>query len=450
MKILTCWPPHVPSYFNAGHHLPIFSIAAYLRRAGHSVDALDAGALNCTWKEFGSQVYQGGYELVILVNDFDVVEGIRRAADYIRGLSPKVTIMTVGRLSYQNPAFFHQFDLDAVAESGDYEAAAEEVIRWMTAGRPASFDAAGVALRTEDGWRRPSRAGARLDPEQWVFPDVREIPYRHYDQLYGDDQNKFCGIPERRELVVPVARGCPVGCDFCDVPPMQGLRERRVPVEHVTDYIQASAAAAPFEYVAFYAPTFTLNRKWVIELCRLMIERDIRLPWKCATTAYHLDEELMERMAAAGCVRISIGIETLEEDAATALPHAKQSPAATFENVARWSRRYGIELNCFVIVGLPGTTLAGTRATLQRIAQAGARARPTLYTPYHLMNGAMTEREVSAFNRHLFVEADARGDEESLALLDLIFGDDGYITPATGKIPKVAHTLLNHEAERSL
>jgi radical SAM superfamily enzyme YgiQ (UPF0313 family) len=328
MKILTCWPPHIPSYFNAGHHLPVFSIAAFLRRAGHSVDALDAGALNCTWKEFGAKVYQGGYELVILVNDFDVVEGIRRAADYVRGMRPETTIMTVGRLGYQNPEFFRQFDLDAVAESGDYEAAVTEVIRWIQAGKPAQFDAAGVSLRTGDGWRGPRRPGIRLDPERWVFPDVREIPYGHYDQLYRDDQNKFCGIPERRELVVPVARGCPVGCEFCDVPTMQGLRERRVSVERVTEYIQASVAAAPFEYVAFYAPTFTLNRKWVIELCRSMLEHDVRIPWKCATTAYHLDEELMGRMAAAGCVRISIGVETLEEDAATALPHPKQSPTA--------------------------------------------------------------------------------------------------------------------------
>jgi hypothetical protein len=66
------------------------------------------------------------------------------------------------------------------------------------------------------------------------------------------------------------------------------------------------------------------------------------------------------------------------------------------------------------------------------------------------MNGAMTEREVSAFNRHLFVDSGARGGEETLALLDFIFGDDGYITPATEKIPKAAHTLLNHEAERPL
>jgi hypothetical protein len=154
-------------------------------------------------------------------------------------------------------------------------------------------------------------------------------------------------------------------------------------------------------------------------------------------------------MAAAGCIRISIGVETLEGEAAARLPLVKQSPAVSFEKAATWCRKHRIELNCFVIVGLPGTTLAGTQQTIELIAQAGARARPTLYTPYHRMHGTMTEREVSAFNRHLFVESGestGRTREESLALLSFIFGNDGYITPATQQIPKAAHRSINSQA----
>src|SRR5690606_5202941 len=106
MRILVTWPPHVPSYFNAGHHLPVFSIAAYLRDKGHSVDALDAGALNCHWKEFGDRVRSGGYDVVVIVNEFDVIEGVRRAADYARVLASQAAIVTVGRLGYQVPGFF--------------------------------------------------------------------------------------------------------------------------------------------------------------------------------------------------------------------------------------------------------------------------------------------------------------------------------------------------------
>jgi anaerobic magnesium-protoporphyrin IX monomethyl ester cyclase len=434
MKILTCWPPHVPSYFNAGHHLPVFSIAAYLREQGHEVDALDAGVLNCTWKEFGAYVYRGGYELVVLVNDFDVVEGLRRAADYVRVLLPQAVIITVGRLSYQNPLFFRQFELDAVAMSGDYEAAVREVLRWINQGRSEEARPAGVAIRTGDGWQEPARPGIRLDPSEWVFPSVADIPYHHYDKLYRDDQDKFCGIPKRRELVVPVARGCPIGCEFCDVPTMQGLRERRVCVAQTVRYIVESFETAPFEYVSFYAPTFTLNRKWVLDLCEMLERQERCYPWKCATTLHHLDEGLVSRMAAAGCVRISLGIETLEPEAAQTLPTCKREHRARFETVARWCRDSGVELNCFVIVGLPGTTVAGTRETVAMIAAAGARVRPTLYTPYDRMHGGMSEREVSAFNRHLFVDGSLPEDQDPLEFLSFVFGDDAYETSVPEKI----------------
>ena len=47
MKILTIIPPHIPSYFNAGHHLPVFQVATYLRRnmPSDNVQALDCGLL---------------------------------------------------------------------------------------------------------------------------------------------------------------------------------------------------------------------------------------------------------------------------------------------------------------------------------------------------------------------------------------------------------------------
>jgi anaerobic magnesium-protoporphyrin IX monomethyl ester cyclase len=444
MKILVCWPPHVPSYFNAGHHLPVFSIATYLRARGHEVDALDAGALNFSWKEFGDRLFRGEYELVVLVNDFDTAEGIRRAADYAKALLPAVTVLTVGRLSYQNPGFFETFDLDAVARGGDYEAAAEETVRWIAAGWPDEPDLAGVAVRTATGWRAPGHQGVWLPAEQWVLPDVREIPYASYENLYRRDENKFCGIPQRRELVVPVARGCPVGCDFCDVPPMQGLRERRLSVERTVDYIRESFAAHPFEYVAFYAPTFTLDKRWVRLLCTTLTAEPRRYPWKCATTMFHLDEDLVRRMSAAGCVRVSVGVETFEDEGADGLPRLKQGARERFELVAGWCSDNDIELNCFLIVGLPGTTPEGTRRAIQEIAAAGARVRPTLYTPYQRMRPDMTEREVSAFNRQLFVDSEEirAAGHDPMEFLELLFGGDAYVTPATARVGQVTEAAV--------
>ncbi|WP_329576565.1 radical SAM protein [Kitasatospora sp. NBC_01250] len=438
MRVLVLWPPHVPSYFNAGHHLPVFSVAAYLRTEGHQVDALDAGALNQTWKELADRLHQGRYQAVVIVNEYDVVEGVRRAADYARALLPDALLVTVGRLSYQNPGWFRSLDLDAVVVSGDYEAGTAAALRWAQAGRPETERLPGVYLRRPGGWQQPSAPGHWLPAEQWALPDVSEIPYAAYENLYRTDENKFCGIPERRELVVPIARGCPVGCSFCDVPPMQGLRERRLTVERTVDYIRDSFTRQPFEYVAFYAPTFTLNRSWVRDLCTALAAEPRRYPWKCATTLHHLDEELVEAMSAAGCIRISVGVETFEENAEAGLPRVKRQAEQRTEEVARWCRTHGIELNCFVIVGLPGTTPEGARHTMTAVKALGARVRPTLYTPYEQMHADMTERQLSSYNRQTFADPDevrATTGREPAEFLALLHGGDDYQTPATGRIP---------------
>src|SRR5262249_48589633 len=157
----------------------------------------------------------------------------------------------------QVPRLFEQFDLDAVVQSGDYEAGIAAVARWLATG---SDPLPGVAVRSQDGWKQPSLPGTFLEGSDWSLPDVDEIPYAAYGRLYHDDQKKFCGIPDRRELVVPIARGCPILCQFCDVPGREGARERRLPVPRVISYIEQSFAAHPFEYVSMYAPTFTLHR----------------------------------------------------------------------------------------------------------------------------------------------------------------------------------------------
>jgi len=442
MRILVVWPPHVPSYFNAGHHLPVFTVAAYLRERfpEDEVDALDAGALNVTWKDFGRLLWERRFDAVVVWNEYDVVEGVRRAVDYVRALLPGAATATIGRLSYEAPDYFLTLPFDAVAVAGDYESAAAAFLSWVKQGRPAAA-AEGLHLRAGGTWTAPLPVTGQLPPEEWVLPEVDEIPYDAYEALYRDDRNRFCGIPGMGELVVPVARGCPVGCAYCDVPRMQGLRERRLSVGRTVDYIVDSFARRPFDYVSFYAPTFTLRRPWVVELCERFRREPRRYPWKCATTLHHLDPDLLALMGASGCVRVSVGVETLETADDLELPRLKRN-TDTLADVADACRAAGIELNCFVIVGLPGTTVDGTRRTVERLRELGARVRPTLYTPYQQMRGAVTERELSAFNRQTFVDTahlEALGIDP-LDLLGYVHGRDDYETSAPDLVTHVVRS----------
>lgn len=438
MRVLAIWPPHVPSYFNAGHHTPLYMTAGYLRRQPEveSVTVVEAGLLNMNWKAVGDLLHQGRHDVIAIMNDIDAVDGIERFLRYARALSPSSRLITFGRLSSMLPGCFTGLDLDAVVTTGDFEAGVAEYVRAVARGGPAG-GLPGVTVRVTGEWHPQSQPGPMLPPEEWALPDVAEIPYESYDQLYAQDAHKFCGIPFRRELVVPVARGCPIGCDYCDVHQIAGLRERRLPVPAVLDYIDACHALSPFEYVAFYAPTFTLNRRWVRELADALLARPEPLRWKCATTVHHLDEDLLALMGRSGCLRISVGLETLEPAGHGALPRAKQIHEEQFLELGRWCRAAGIELNAFVIVGLPGTSAAGVERTREVVRAAGARFRPTVYAPFEQMAATLTPAEVSQYNRQLLPPGMAPVDDPA-DLYGFVFGADHRLTTVYERIPQRA------------
>jgi radical SAM superfamily enzyme YgiQ (UPF0313 family) len=445
MRILSIIPPQVPSYFNAGHHLMAFEIAAYLRQAivGAEVKCVDCAALNFHWRRLCTLLHER-FDLIVVMVDHDGIDPLARFIRYARALSPGARIVVYGRLTYQVPGFFERYDLDAIVESGDPEAAVAAYARWM---QDDSVAPSGMRRRERDGFRS-SLPGRWMPADEWVLPDVAEIPYEAYDRMYQHDLDKFCGIPQRRELVVPVARGCPVGCAFCDVPQREGKLGRWLPVDRIVAYIDDAFRAHPFQYVSFYAPTFTLERDWVESLCAAL--GSCSFSWKCTTTLFHLDAALIRTMAAAGCVRISVGLETLGHASPRIMPRIKRDVGAKFDLVADVCNEANIELNCFVILGLPGDTLPDVAHTIARVQAKGARVRPTIYTPYQDLTADTDEATVASYNRQLFVDGVVDAAVVPTFYELCYANDDDRPTRVFDRIPTVAAAFARRQAADSL
>lgn len=399
MKVLIMTMPHIPSYFNAAYNMSIFQVSSYLRKntVKNEIIAKDISALNFTWKKIASLLKSNEFDLIALMNDYDSIDNLERLMFYISELSPNSALMTFGRLSMQIPDFFRKYKFDFIAYEGDYELNILSVINYLE-----NRDIPKGCYYLESDKYLKGAEITPLSPEEFEFPDISEVPYNDYYKLYKDDSLRYCGIPNRNELVIHASRGCPIGCEFCDVQLLNGKKDRRVSVKRIIEYIKENKRE--FDYISFFSSIFTLNSKWLYDFCNSMINEGINMPWKCVTTIQNLDINDLGLMKESGCFRIGLGIESLEKNISELLPIEKSFQLSRLESIFSECNKFNIEINAFIMLGLKDETIEGIEETIKFIEDRGGRVRPSLYTPYHKLNNTMSNVEVSQFNRQLFPE----------------------------------------------
>jgi radical SAM superfamily enzyme YgiQ (UPF0313 family) len=101
---------------------------------------------------------------------------------------------------------------------------------------------------------------------------------------------------------------------------------------------------------------FSLNQRRVIEICNLIVERGIKVNWRCETRVDYLNEATLTAMAQAGCEGINFGVESSDVAIQKGVGRRPIS-AEQFVNCVTTCRRLGIKTFAFFIIGLPGDTV---------------------------------------------------------------------------------------------
>ncbi|MCX6561135.1 MAG: radical SAM protein [Candidatus Aminicenantes bacterium] len=158
--------------------------------------------------------------------------------------------------------------------------------------------------------------------------------------------------------VVVTSLGCPYHCGFCTAGAF-GYKVRAV--DNVLEELKALAGLGVKE-ILFQDPTFTINTRRVVEICRGILEAGLDLTWSCNADLHALDEDKMAWMKKAGCHTVSVGIESGDDGMLT-----KYSKMITVEEVRAKVARlnaHKIKVLGYFILGLPGETRASAERTI--------------------------------------------------------------------------------------
>ena len=201
------------------------------------------------------------------------------------------------------------------------------------------------------------------------------------------------------------SRGCPMACTYCCSNLMWGRRLRLHSVDYVLDMIETCVRTHGQRIIAIKDDTFTIDPQRVLAICRGIRRRRLDFMWSCETRADCLDEELLLAMRAAGCKRISIGVESASQRILKNV--RKQITLSQVLDATRAAKKVGLQVRFYMMAGNRGETLRTFRQSLDFIQTA--KPNQYVFSQLHLYPGTAEFRlfaESGSVSHDLFFKRD--------------------------------------------
>jgi radical SAM superfamily enzyme YgiQ (UPF0313 family) len=215
------------------------------------------------------------------------------------------------------------------------------------------FDEIGNLHRFEDGGVISNGpASGFLDMNTLSPADRSRVDPRYYERF---------GIES-----LQTKRGCPLRCDYCTYPIIEGRIGRTREPAAVVDELVASLEQQPATSHVFVVDSvFNLPKGHAKAVCREMIARGVRIPWTCYANPLGFDAELAELMAEAGCAGMEVGADSGSDEILARL--RKGFTTEQIRNLHRIAAQVGIPDCHTFILGTPGETFDDVLRTLDFI-----------------------------------------------------------------------------------
>jgi anaerobic magnesium-protoporphyrin IX monomethyl ester cyclase len=230
-------------------------------------------------------------------------------------------------------------------------------------------------------------AGNGSKPAICAPPDFSKLPW----PLRKDDFISRSGIftltyppPSQQKGMATLAfsRGCPFGCYYCAGEVVHGGGVRIRNYEDVSQEMQYIRSRYGVNSFFFLDSTFNVSGNHVERALKAITGSNTNPDWYTYFSLFNQTEEMVPSMAAAGCRKLLIGIESTEEET---LNQLKGRPREHFETMIDKLNRVdqaGILTRGFLIIGLPTDTEESLKHTVTRISRLPLdEIHITYYTP---------------------------------------------------------------------
>lgn len=215
---------------------------------------------------------------------------------------------------------------------------------------------AGISLANE-----PRKHIANLD----------DLPFPAYEKLTGfprDYHLPLFSYSQTPGATMITSRGCMFQCSYCDRSVFQkGFRYNSA--AYIYDHMKYLRDKFGVRHVNIYDDLFTANKKRIMELCEKLAREPLGMNFNCAVRVGYTDDDLLKMLKGAGCLMVSLGIESADPDML-----ARHKSGVSLDAVRDTVRRIqaaGLRAKGLFMMGLPGETEESVKRTSDFIISLG-------------------------------------------------------------------------------
>jgi anaerobic magnesium-protoporphyrin IX monomethyl ester cyclase len=350
---LKTWSP------NAYVPLGLGYIAASLEQAGYEVDIIDLNVHRVGNRGLRKRV--AGVQIVGITGMITEYRTLLRLVSFVKTVNAGVKVILGGPLATALPEKLLQESGADFIVLGEGEKTIVNLVAAIEQVGDIS-NIKGIAFRTDGGIIVTEPAEPIADLDTIPFPARYLLDMKRYikDHFYSFGI-KIRGFGRIRSTNLISSRGCPYSCTFC-FKDMWGHKWRGRSPENIIREMEFLHDAYDVNGYFFNDDTFVLDRERVFELCRQLVEKQLKIVWYCNGRVNLMTEELLAAMYAAGCRGIAYGIESGNQQILNAMK--KNETLDQVREVVAWTKRAGIHVTGYFMLGMLGETRATIRETM--------------------------------------------------------------------------------------
>lgn len=339
----------------------ILSIASYLEKAGHEVFVHDclgpraplgAAANAQAVIELSPDIVGFSATTSSFLDGHEMARLIKDARPQTRTVFGGVHVSALGEKILDR---FEAIDSLVIGEG-------EQTMAELADGRPESR-ITGLVWRDKD---RIITNGPRLH-----LDTLDDLPFPAYEKLAGFPRRynlpPFSYIHSPGTAMI-TSRGCVYQCSYCDRS-VFGRSFRSNSADYIYEHMKYLRSRFGIRHINIYDDLFTTNRKRIMALCTRLAQHPVGVQFNCAVRIGHTDDELLTALKQAGCLMVSVGVESGDPELLE-----KLKAGVTLEDVratVRLIQEKGLRAKGLFMMGVVGETEESIRKTSDFVIELG-------------------------------------------------------------------------------